>query len=272
MIVTTYGLYSEGIIWVSSTKSNMITSFKTILDTLTAPKAGFALSFFNQIGLECFLVASYLKSILTYKFTNPEIISQGRFLQSYSIDPYNPYVSPKTFTNQYSLYFSPNDQDCMYDNCTKTHDSLEVKLTSLWDIKTRSLLYPGSSNLFSSLGTNNGLLRDLPVNISTKYSHPVTCFINKPFIPYCTKSYASTSCNPNYKGAVDYPPYDPRCRSWYFIGYKYSEYFQPFFLPPSITVQGYFALYVLANVINDSTLLGVQLSNIDFQQARHVLM
>ena len=83
-----------------------------------------------------------------------------------------------------------------------------TRLTSLFDLKWGSYFHNHSVISFLQYGLEDGYTRYIPYEYK-KLSNPKECLIEDRTYPVCEKGCMKRANNPKY------PPYVPRCRSWY---------------------------------------------------------
>jgi hypothetical protein len=90
------------------------------------------------------------------------------------------------------------------DNCEAVQNSFNTKLTSLFDIKYRSLFRPGNqlTNIQYALEVD-GTMRQLPTVRSETVSYPTTCWPQDISTPRCYAQWVNSSCNPNWVNPVN---------------------------------------------------------------------
>ena len=121
-------------------------------------------------------------------------------------------------------------------SCSLSVDANETHLTSLSDLKFKSLFHAKNYSTFVQLATESGFSRNFPYTRSSAYAHPTSCLIADITMSYCKAAYQQTSCGTPAIYPTYYPPYDPRCRVFYRDGLKSSVTDKVFFLYPKPTI------------------------------------
>jgi len=196
--------------WMNDTTRTMSQEAIHNLYSTSHTKVRFIKEFLHGTVLEM----TRMSDSVTRLLNRPELLTDKRPI-SYSLDNMNTHVSPISPTTNYSGYFIRNSINCrVQDTCDYYHNSFEVTNTSVLDIPFRSVVYSQSRVDFVQIGLESGLTRVYPYSVKPSYAMPGTqsppqCLIDSPNPP--------ASCGSCSGFPQSWPPYDPRCRSWYTV-------------------------------------------------------
>ena len=108
----------------------------------------------------------------------------------------------------------------------------------------------------------HGYTRYLPYTstpiASNNPSKPDSCRIELPASDYCTSLYYNSRC---VTGNGVFPPYDPRCRQWYYQGKNLTKVDQVRFLVPRTSSSGVFVQTAYIPIRKGGAFYGVLLTN-----------
>jgi hypothetical protein len=194
--------------------------------------------------------AVFSTALLNYSLVKAEGINdRRRYLTSHAQTNEDPYSSSVTYTANYSSYFYKEITDCGAASCyADYYDAFNTRLTSLMDLKARSYLYSKSYvSVIQFAFANSSLIRNFPYSQTTLLTNPTTCPIADLSLPMCSNLFYNTDCHVASTGLA-YPPYDPRCRTWFHIGLNIADKNEVYIQTPRLSSAGEFIVTVIAPI------------------------
>ncbi len=257
MVYTVVILSAQGSSWMSETSVVLEYNQMSNLEEISALKGLYVQNWYHKISTELDSLANYATNSLdgNISFVAP---STYYSIPSYALDQNNVYKKTVASTN-YSGYYKSDWVNCGSSSCSSTQTDSETEMTSLFDLRYRSLFYHDYDTNAFQTGLESGFYRNFPYEISTKYSNsPTSCYIDDTSVyAECQTAYDNSKCS---SSTGSYPYFNPKCRSWYSYGVRNatsSKY--TYFQYPRMSSAGKFIITAVKQLKRNNTdIYGIQ--------------
>lgn len=223
ILATLYQLNVTGNIWMENTDPSMTNKQILDLKVVSRSKAISTMSFFVEMQMNLMSSARFQSVILDGDLTRSNLSTQS-YLPSYSLDSTNFYASKVAPSVKFSGYYVNSSTACKtQQKCAPYQFTQEIKQTSLFDLQYQSYFHNLSK--IDSLQTGfekSAVTRNIPY-VYKSYGAQNQCYIEHRSFSFCDNMFKNSKCADPSSTTLTYPPYDPRCRNWYYLSWSNGD-------------------------------------------------
>ena len=259
MVYTVVILNEQGSSWMTETSVVLEYNQMSNLEEIAALKGLYVQSWLHKISTELDLLGNYASSTLDGNISYNSSNNYFFHIDSYALDQDNDYSINSDLSKNFSGYYNSDWLGCNTSSCAYTQTNNETKMTSLLDLKFRSLFYSGYDTKDFQMGLESGFYRNYPYEVSSKYSSsPSSCYVDDTTL-YTECEDAYNECSTVSTVGNGYPDFNPRCRSWYSYGVRnasLSKY--TYFQYPRVSSSGAYTITAVKQLKrNDESMYGI---------------